>query len=548
MRNAGRGLLVTVMLIAVVSWFFIWRTGSPEVVEHVQAIPDSNNRVRPKPWSADTARTPATVPRDSKHATDPRRKECAFQVVDREGRGIVEAKVWISTLDGKVIRAGVTDDRGTWFAVPPRKPSKYTRFAVEASGYATLLGELPLNWPSRILVTVSKGATLIGRVLRFDRKPISEGARVYAWSGMDPSEREFRLKAAGFPAFHSVPVDREGRFEIHGLTAGAAYSLCAGQPGWVTPNIHRKIRPGGREIMLELWRLFAAIVVPTIEGWSEVPPVPGASTVVLSPRSEEEVLLHPGSVQLNMAGIPDVRGVRRRGVYDWRYRLVAVAVRATLPSLGGYSLRYSVPGFAVTESLFTLPGFQGDLPVYRVPIRVKAAGFGSLRLVLKGAPAVSLPRTILFGVGSLQLVSTTGRGNLRIPIQSLESGARTLKGIPFGSYRARLVLRTGGVFPEKGFLIQVGPSPQELNISMRETGALILNPKSLNVFKIKQLELSYEGKGRWILNFKEPPYLVEGLLKGKYMIRLRPLGQDSKPLQLGPIFITPGKVKRISFG
>lgn len=430
----------------------------------------------------------------------------------------------LATFAGRVLAEGATDTTGQWplrIELPPRTP---LGLLVSADGFAIARQDLPAVVPEHIEVLLEEEAVIRGRVTGPGSAAPPAGTRVFAWSSASyPPTGRFALFLRGAPGTLHATVDAGGSFELRGVSPSRSYTLAAGAPGWCSVEPARRVLPGGEPVHLGLWRVYGCVL--RAQSDRGTPPSHLGSIDTTYPERRAWRVLQVPSLELCLAGIPDVPGVRDQGFYDWRTHLVVLAAERDLPTLGGIGIRYDIPGFQETSVDLALPALEGSFPEKLVRLAPDTNALGSLRLRLTGIPAVE-GYTVNYGTppAHLELVGQDQPPRtFRVAIDPISARSVEVAGIPAGTYRVRLLPVGGGAYPNRTgqtVRIHAGPDHPELVLDLSTHGTLLLVDEHLDTTARRTAlhVVARRSGGRLDAEFtiSMPPYVLSGLMEGTY--------------------------------
>jgi hypothetical protein len=469
---------------------------------------------------------------------------CTFSVVAAASRPVPGAAVLVVDTAWTPMATGRTDSNGEWRAAIGAGSARTPLSAlVSADGFGRQRADLPDPLPARYEVRLERAAAITGWVTLGDGRPAPAGTRVFAWETLTaPPAAAFRHGQDDAAALVACSVEADGRFALGGVSPSRRYHLGAGRPGWTTVELADDVAPDSAPVALQLWRLYGCVVRAAFPGGGPAPPSRLGSLYPHAPKEARWIEVEYPSIQLSLAGIHHVEGVRRHGIlFDWRNLLLVYAASHEAAALHGMRLVYRIPGVETTEVSTDIPAIDGSIGERCATLRPTALGFGTLRLELSGGAAIapspgsgddnagasgdSPPWDTWTDAAHVEIVSQSSAAGYRVSLPALRPGTSEIDGVPFGVYRVRLVLKGGGAYPgPAGATMQIGHEPAVLAVSLDELGSVRLRPEDYDATR-RHLGITVHvapegGTASATYSLTGPPYLVQGLKPGRYDLQL----------------------------
>lgn len=318
-----------------------------------------------------------------------------------------------------------------------------------------------------LALTLHPATWIRGRVVRADGLALDRRVTVVAVpKRLFFANDEYALLAR--PDVLSACCEPDGSFLIPSVSAGTEYSLAAGGQGLISQPISSLWLPGTAAVEIELYHLYGAVVDLETEDLAEL------RTALSEPRALVTILPEgmrappPTSVSAFLAGYPTPDSLPPPSSAH-RVWLAGSAsdenheplmVRGSMSGRGFFPLEFRVPLISTRA---------GSLLPIAVPVS-KMAGFDGEIAVIDRTGCL-IPRTPRGGQwAELHLDPVGGGRSLSLRLPESADGVATARGIPPGSYEARIERRPGGAIypPGEPLALQVGKSASVLEVRCEE--------------------------------------------------------------------------------
>ncbi len=399
-----------------------------------------------------------------------------LRLVDRSGSPT--AGVLLEILDApsppRWESAGISDGHGRlqldWSG------REFAWIRLSARGYATKRTLLEPFEGQRTLVMEPEGR-IFGRLVVASGGFPYEGAEVLYWrtpmASPELAAAGMVDRAAGESVVASVRADRNGLFEIAGLSPNASYSLFSRNPLAVSRSATQGVVPGNAEVLIEMSEVWAVCVSsPRDLGLGSGLPTE------LSRRHSGGKLF---SVNCDYAGLLRVSaGLERwlaranRAEQEW---LLACFLWSGEEAPGPMVAKVRLPGCEETQGP-AQPRLISEALEHPKALDFSSCGtYGNLEFSLAGAPQVAGARQS--NIGKLHLKGLHGEGELYYPLDSSHDSYRWDFVVPAGEYEVDLHDAMGFGKAEHMAIVSrsvtiVEGEKAEISLDCSEQGALVL--------------------------------------------------------------------------
>lgn len=543
-RSRSRAALC-VALLGLLSAVFVWsrkRTGESLEQAAAAASPrsrseDSTNRRFLEPLGTG-ARQPLAPDGSSSAAAragqpvEDASDRLLLRVKTSTGAAVETAEVFQRAARG-VERLGAVDEAGE-LEVQAVRGARVVLVAT-APGWASASVLVPDPRPDALTISLSEGATIAGRIERFDGSTAGEGIHVVALpahlslslNGLKPE------RLLGDPEVRLTQSDASGAFELRDLDPKLRYSVIAGGNGLVQESPRHFVAPGSSDLELVVLRahaLFLRLVEPTgdpVEFPAEYVG-PGGVKVTLADRSARFASGYAPSHW--MCGIPP----ELEDPPDHARLFVFVSL-TNAPVVGPVELSASPPGYQRGNLSVLVPPLEHGVFEQAWIMTPTGTGFGSLNVSFLGLPVRADPAN-RFGSRGFVKLAVDERRFLKYAVPASSGLSHRIDHVPHGRYRVSFEsVPDHAIVPEaggEGRLVEIGEVPTAVEFDFSRQGALELlvtapNGRpylgeltvTLNIGALKEepdRSIVWAG-GR--AAFFRPPYVLYGLQPGAFAVR-----------------------------
>lgn len=440
-----------------------------------------------------------------------------------DGAPVAEAEVLVTNDLETWSEAGRTSEGGT-LELPRAEHGKAV--GVVARGFLREVREVRADedWPLEILL--QPGATICGRVLRADGAPGAPEVRVVALevTQADSALGVAQKLARKDPRIRSATVDSRGNFCIVGLRTNEAVGLAVGGEGFVQQAMWIPAKAGDAELELLVSQLYGARLVPTnLEGKALASGDVGALALRWWSDGAAGQLVQVGLAAWLATGDTDLMQT------DSNSKVALSTAPIELEELAPFTYEANAPGYATARGTLALPRLRASPTTVPIPMERTAAGLAALKLTLRHA--VSSSAAMAFPRARLQLEGPDGSIH-KFALEPSDDGLHTVEGVPWGSYRARLL-----VFPTKTWHpadpaqapeIDVRAEGSELDFTLAAVGEARLQVLRADgtpfTDRVRYSFGSVTGEppklAVLVTTSMLPPYRLSGLAPGTYFVQL----------------------------
>lgn len=483
-------------------------------------------------------------------------------VVDFEGNPIANAEcsiviedsisfLGVSNSEGKLMTKVNASSVGEIIAVAQGFSSSNTPFSVSNSN---------LN----LRIVMSLGGSISGTV-----HPPEGGLLEDCWVVAFQSSRELKAADApmimgGDPRFHVANVESSGSFKIEGLDPQLEYSVLAAGAGYTTRKRVPPIQPSQVDIDLFVLPIFGVLVeLVEADGTPitkdlELNSYPAGN---FSTREKSVSYLPPESLAAYLAGVR----IEKLDLGGGSREVFLFTAEDERDEVGPVVHLIRVPGYEALRAEVTVPRLTGSISLQTLQLVSNTATRGRLQIKFDGFSVEGegdYPHSLL-PVGTVYL-RRDNEEVYQVNVGHFSNEVKAIEGLPAGLYEAWFTTSNRYFrYPrltEETITLEVGLTPERLIIPIHELGTIEV------VFHSGEGDLGVDAAGsmsclvrplEWLgdnnsggqmgfvpMIFESPPYLVEGLPPGRYLVKLlRPftatLGEDGIDVIVSRSSVTP---------
>lgn len=399
---------------------------------------------------------------------------------------------------------------------------------VQASGRADHMAELDSPPPALVTVKLAPSSTISGEVTLSSGAPppfpvlvcaVESGRRdVKAMLGIGNDDRVV------FPSAYS---DSAGRFTIQGVDPKKVYTVACGGRGWVSPSASR-ISPGSDGLVrLMLWRVYGCLL--RFEPAGMLTPWPSLARVSTEARPDPDTRLAlPESWEILLAAIGCEWRMYQCREFERLWFCISKYDSGPQKTLRG---RIDIPGFQSALLEAVIPPLAVErLSVVTQTLTPTATAFGTLRATFKmGYRTSRKAGRVVNSALVLRLQSAdTPEHHFAFGVSNPSALPIVANGLPSGSYQVTLSLSSGDSADVLGSrYMTVGATPCDIEYSLEQLGYLEVGlkdaPGEQNApaeRNLTEIRLVSPERPTITAVFSEPPYVIEGLPPGTYVVEV----------------------------
>lgn len=490
----------------------------------------------PPTATADIDREPALV------ATSAEGRFAEILAVDQFTKAPVDRVNVFVAQDGRESLLGFTNAEGAMRAHLPDSGG-FTIRAL-AAGKAEWSRWFNGPAPESLLIELTAGLTIHGRVRTQDGLSAGPGIQVVAWA-----QDEFTTLATvqswfdGEPAsFPTALTDQNGEFVLNEVRAGVRYEICAGSNGLLARSAFA--HGGDRGVTLALSTLYGAIVlIRTSEGLlpEMVFPFPGFSFTKAPDLFEADYsALRP---HLLVAGV-DVRNWLQHPEYDQAYFFLKTSYERNLGPLTYY---LEFPGCEPEFSEIYVSRLADGISRCQLQLKPMSRSLGTIEFTFSGSTrSIKNPAGLFDPLASLYLTDSASQ-TCEYSVPDFDKPLQ-LTNLPHGDYSYLMILhnRILGDGPWAGSIHHQG-AITTTDITVSQFGALNIkvleaNGEQRHSKRLIKLLPQFPGY-KAIFNFQYPPFRIEGVPAGDYIVQVFSTGPKTVLAVESPIVtVRPGEV------
>ncbi len=529
-------ILVLIIVLFAVTFFVLSNTTDdgvpPENVTISRAEVSGEppeKKVPPEKESADSF----VLPRLEKATLPPARsRDYEIQVLRPSGTPIGGASIEVSPG-----RAGVTGEYGR-FPISIEDSDWPIQIDVVAAGFARKNVEFSIP-DDEELITIRLDPisdAIHGRVvIGSEKEPAGSGIHVVAWAT--------RIRAPSWGTLRSLfegdapegvllaETDDAGLFLFEGLDTAERYSLIAGGGGSSTLESTEGVLPGTDDTVLAAIGLFGAALRFTQVGQVELRNkngMQGVHFVTASKAGLHRIAYQSPACALN--------GFLSEASPEMRF--LFFLKDTTQEELGPLETVCSVPGYNKHLVRFIAHRAIGQIAIQDVELSPFGDRMGAIEVIFDGWSGTPSPNSSV-PAGEIHL--TNHSTYLRYPVKTLFQDSQLIEGVPQGFYNVAFQTK-GGFLRQPKSKKEKGPVPLHLTDVIARLPFEVEHLGALGV-TIRDGARLYDG-GVWIYltessdgidphrhglsdkpsDFREPPYVIEGIPYGTYDLSVQTPG------------------------
>lgn len=382
-------------------------------------------------------------------------------------------------------------------------------------------------------------AHISGVVVGSDGLPVTTQPSVLVHSqSRPPTKQEVResIRGVGSPRLKLERATEEGEFDIGGLKPGDTCTLLVGGGGVATTKPVTAVT-GEEGVVLPVDAVFGLRL--GIEG---------------APQGEPALWHSPGPTWSWDQSLIGATGVNTDSLVAILLGLELQETSMT-PSnplvllftgsnqwteMGPVAFWGQPAGYGPIEERIWIPRVVAEIPERNLECTSTARAWGDMTVVFQGLPRDGWTPTERIGIhGKIFLRSHGGDLSFDYPFLDWSRGELEIRRVPAGAYEAAISTQSGYAhYPAKDRAIEVGPEHAatvtfDLSLACEvELGAVLRTGETVDgelVVSVAQEAGSWRSSSA---HFTGPPYLVQGLIPGRYRFTIYKPFYDPQPIEL----------------